>query len=89
MNSSHPNPNEHCPSLDSLERVSRGMAPDDEVAKLEHHLDGCASCQECFDSLLGSAEDLADLGAVIRDNSEADLEAIQAAGVPRFPGCAG
>jgi serine/threonine protein kinase len=85
MNNSHPNLNDGCPSSDELERVAKGMAAEDAIARVEQHLDGCTSCQERFAALLDSADDLAEIGAMMRGNTEADLESILAAGVPRFP----
>ena len=61
------------------------MASSDQEAILENHLNVCNSCRRRLEEFLKAREQQAGLRDLRVDSSEADLEAIRAAGVPSFP----
>lgn len=74
-----------CPPVESLERMAQGTVSPDEEAILEDHLSVCDKCGQRLEEFLKASEHQAGLGSLRVDSSEADLEAIRAAGVPSFP----
>ena len=85
MNSPHNDPIEKCPPPEVLQRLAEGTAAEEEETVVEKHLDACAECRERFDQILEAAGHVAELRSVAGRATEADLEAIHAAGVPTFP----
>jgi len=75
-----------CPMPEVLQRVAQDRASAAEDALVEAHLDECGDCRRRFDELLLACEEASNLRGAGLDLSEADLEAIRAAGVPPFPG---
>ena len=74
-----------CLELDLLRQVATGTASATEEALVENHLNDCSRCAKRLERLLESTEGLDELRMAKGERSDADMEAIRAAGFPRFP----
>lgn len=80
-----PEMNQACPSGDLLRRFVDGTAAPDEEALVERHLDRCQACGQQVDALARGLEPGETLRKPPPEDSNADWEAIQAAGIPPLP----
>lgn len=80
-----PETNQICPSGDLLRRFVDGTAAPDEEALVERHLDRCQACGQHVDALARGLEPGETLRKPPPEDSNADWEAIQAAGIPPLP----